>query len=45
VLWTLNSPELYQLLVIERGWSSRRYGKWVGQQLAAALLGEGAGMH
>lgn len=38
VLWTLNSPELYQLLVVERGWSARRYGKWVAQQLAAALL-------
>lgn len=38
VLWTLNSPELYQLLVIERGWSARRYGKWVAEQLAAALL-------
>ena len=38
VLWTLNSPELYQLLVLERGWSARRYGKWVAEQLAAALL-------
>ena len=38
VLWTLNSPELYQLLVVERGWSARRYGKWVAEQLAAALL-------
>ncbi|HEX3974842.1 MAG TPA: hypothetical protein VHW96_01190 [Solirubrobacteraceae bacterium] len=40
VLWTLNSPELYQLLVVERGWSARRYGRWVAQQLAAGLLGE-----
>jgi AcrR family transcriptional regulator len=40
VLWTLNSPELYQLLVVDRGWSARRYGKWVAQQLGAALLGE-----
>lgn len=38
VLWTLNSPELYQLLVVERGWTARRYGRWVAQQLAAALL-------
>jgi len=38
VLWTLNSPELYQLLVLERGWSARRYGTWVAEQLAAALL-------
>ena len=37
-LWTLNSPELYELLVIERGWNPRRYGRWIAQQLAAALL-------
>ena len=38
VLWTLNSPELYELMVIRRGWSSRRYGRWVSQALKAALL-------
>jgi AcrR family transcriptional regulator len=38
VLWTMNSPELYELLVQERGWSARRYGRWVAQQLIAALL-------
>ena len=38
VLWTLNSPELYELLVLERGWSPRRYGGWVARQLATALL-------
>jgi AcrR family transcriptional regulator len=37
-LWTLNSPELYDLLVGERGWSAQRYGRWVARQLAAALL-------
>jgi AcrR family transcriptional regulator len=39
VLWTLNSPELYELLVLERGWSRRQYARWVTGQLAAALLG------
>lgn len=38
VLWSLNSPELYELLVLERRWSARRYGRWIAQQLAAALL-------
>jgi AcrR family transcriptional regulator len=38
VLWTYNSAELYQLLVLERGWSPRRYGTWIGRQLTAALL-------
>lgn len=39
VLWTLNSPELYELLVLERGWNSRRYARWIASQLTAALLG------
>lgn len=40
VLWTHNAPELFELLVIQRGWSARRYGTWVTQQLIAALLPE-----
>ena len=43
ILWTLNSPEVYDLLVEARGWSPRRYGAWVAEQLAAALLEPGAG--
>jgi AcrR family transcriptional regulator len=39
VLWTLNSPELYELLVLERGWSRNQYARWVASQLTAALLG------
>lgn len=42
VLWTLNSPELFDLLVTERGWSTERYGSWVAALLASALL-SGAG--
>jgi AcrR family transcriptional regulator len=38
VLWTYNSAELFQLLVIERGWSPKRYGRWVADALTAALL-------
>ena len=38
VLWALNSPELYELLVVERGWSSRAYARWVTSQMTAALL-------
>jgi AcrR family transcriptional regulator len=38
VLWTYNSAELFQLLVLQRGWSPRRYGTWIGRQLASALL-------
>jgi hypothetical protein len=38
VLWTYNSAELFELLVIERGWSPKRYGRWVGDALIAALV-------
>jgi AcrR family transcriptional regulator len=38
VLWTYNSAEMYQLLVLELGWTAKKYGEWIGQQLIAALL-------
>ncbi|OBF80544.1 TetR family transcriptional regulator [Mycobacterium sp. 852002-51163_SCH5372311] len=38
VLWTYHAPELYELLVIERGWSAGRYGKFIAHALIAALL-------
>jgi hypothetical protein len=37
VLWTYNSAELFELLVIERKWSPKRYGRWVTDALVAAL--------
>ena len=38
VLWTYSSPELYELLVIRRGWSIERYGCFVADAMIAALL-------
>lgn len=38
VLWTYNSAEIYDLLVMQRGWTPKRYGRWVSDALAAALL-------
>jgi hypothetical protein len=38
VLWTYNAVELWDLLVNQRGWSQRRFGRWIGQQLIGALL-------
>jgi hypothetical protein len=38
VLWTHNSLEMWDLLVIQRGWTAKRYGTWISHQLAAALL-------
>jgi AcrR family transcriptional regulator len=38
VLWTYSSPELYELLVLRRGWSAEHYGRFVAQAMIAALL-------
>ena len=38
ILWTYNSAEVFQLLVIERGWQPKRYGRWVADALTAAFL-------
>ncbi|MEE6135096.1 helix-turn-helix domain-containing protein [Mycobacterium sp. 050128] len=38
VLWTYHAPELYELLVLERGWSATRYGRFLAQALIDALL-------
>ena len=38
VLWTYSSPELYELLVIRRGWSVERYGHFIADSMIAALL-------
>lgn len=38
ILWTYSAAEWYELLVIRRGWSPDRYGRWIGDALIAALL-------
>jgi hypothetical protein len=38
VVHALLSPELYQLLVVDRGWSTTRYEGWLAETLAAQLL-------
>jgi AcrR family transcriptional regulator len=37
-LWTYSSPELYELLVLRRGWKLKQYGRFVADAMAAALL-------
>ena len=39
ILWAYSSPELYELLVLTRGWTPERYGTFVADALVAALLG------
>ena len=38
ILWTYSSPELYELLVLRRGWAIERYGRFIGEAMAGALL-------
>jgi len=40
VLWTLNHPLLYPLLVGDRGWTPERYEDWLGELLCEQLLGQ-----
>ena len=39
VIHALLSPELYRLLVVDRGWSGERYARWLTALLADQLLG------
>lgn len=38
VLWTYTAVELYELLVLNRGWSVDRYAEWLAQALIGALI-------
>jgi AcrR family transcriptional regulator len=39
VMYALTSAEIYELLVLRRGWSARAFGDYVREQLTCALLG------
>ena len=38
VLWTCSSVELYELLVLQRGWSTRRFARFVADVMITELL-------
>src|SRR6266498_76422 len=38
ILWTLNNPSVWQLLVGERGWTPEEYERWCGDVACAQLL-------
>jgi AcrR family transcriptional regulator len=38
ILWTYSSPQLYELLVLERGWNPAQYEAFVARALVAHLL-------
>ncbi|AZG45073.1 TetR/AcrR family transcriptional regulator [Gordonia insulae] len=37
-LWTLISPEIYELLVVQRGWSVDGYRDWITRAMIAELI-------
>lgn len=41
ILWTLNHPDVYQLLVRQRGWSPEDYERWLAEALCKQLLQDG----
>ncbi len=40
ILWTCSSAEMYELLVIKRRWSSRRFAQFVANFMIASLLSD-----
>lgn len=38
ILWAFTGRDFYRMLVIERGWSSDEYEKWLGETLIQVLL-------
>jgi AcrR family transcriptional regulator len=38
VLWMMSNPANYRWLVADRGWSSERYGRWLGEALVGLLV-------
>lgn len=38
ILWTLNHPNTWQLLVVDRGWTPEQYEQWTGDLACAQLL-------
>jgi AcrR family transcriptional regulator len=41
ILWTLTARDVYRMLVIERGWKSDEYERWLGDALVSALIEPG----
>ncbi len=38
ILWAFTGRDMYRMLVLERGWSSDEYEKWLGKMLIQTLL-------
>ena len=40
IVWTLNHPDVYTLLVGERGWATVQHVRWLADLLIVTLLGD-----
>jgi hypothetical protein len=40
VLWTYTAPELFDLLVLQRGWTTDRYGDFLFHGMSGQLLAD-----
>ena len=40
ILWTFTGRGIYRMFVVERGWTSEKYEKWLAQLLIKTLLKE-----
>lgn len=38
IIWAMTSPELFQLLTVDRGWTKERYARWLADALVRLLL-------
>lgn len=38
ILWAFTGRDFYRMLVIEQGWTSDEYEKWIGEQLIKSLI-------
>ena len=43
LLWTCNSVEVYDLLVLQRGWTLAAYADWMARTLVVSIAGEPSG--
>jgi AcrR family transcriptional regulator len=42
ILWAFTGRDMYRMLVIERGWTSDEYEKWLGDTLIETLIESGS---
>ena len=38
IVWAITSPELFQLLTVDRGWTKEKYAQWLSDALIRLLL-------